>query len=90
MSRSLIVLPDDTSKPILDAIAQATKSIRVKMFFFSDPSLLNAVIEPIVVASMSASCLTLSDVMAKKRTTIRARGSPKAASTLSTAIPAST
>jgi cardiolipin synthase len=44
MSRSLIVLPDDTSKPILDAIAQAKKSIRVKMFIFSDPSLLEAVI----------------------------------------------
>jgi cardiolipin synthase A/B len=44
MSRSIIVLPDDTAKPILDAIAQAKKSIRVKMFIFSDPSLLDAVI----------------------------------------------
>jgi len=44
MSRSIIVLPDDTAKPILDAIAQAKKSIRVKMFIFSDPSLLEAVI----------------------------------------------
>ncbi|HEY1994178.1 MAG TPA: phospholipase D-like domain-containing protein [Edaphobacter sp.] len=44
MSRSIIVLPDDTAKPILDAIAQAKKSIRVKMFLFSDPSLLDAVI----------------------------------------------
>ena len=44
MSRSIIVLPDDTSKPILDAIAQAQKSIRVKMFIFSDPQLLDAVI----------------------------------------------
>lgn len=44
MSRSIIVLPDDTAKPILDAIAQAKKSIRVKMFLFSDPSLLQAVI----------------------------------------------
>jgi cardiolipin synthase A/B len=44
MSRSIIVLPDDTGKPILDAIAQATKSIRIKMFIFSDPSLLKAVI----------------------------------------------
>jgi cardiolipin synthase len=44
MSRSIIVLPDDTAKPILDAIAQAKKSIRVKMFLFSDPSLLAAVI----------------------------------------------
>ena len=44
MSRSIIVLPDDTAKPILDAIAQARKSIRVKMFLFSDPSLLQAII----------------------------------------------
>jgi cardiolipin synthase A/B len=44
MSRSIIVLPDDTAKPILEAIAQAQKSIRVKMFLFSDPSLLDAVI----------------------------------------------
>ena len=45
MSRSIIVLPDDTAKPILDAIAQAKKSIRVKMFIFSDPSLLDAIID---------------------------------------------
>jgi cardiolipin synthase A/B len=44
MSRSLIVLPDDCAKPILDAINGATKSLRVKMFLFSDPSLLEAVI----------------------------------------------
>ena len=44
MSRSLIVMPDDSAKPILDAIDAATKSLRVKMFIFSDPSLLKAVI----------------------------------------------
>ena len=44
MSRSLIVLPDDSAQPILDAIAEATKSIRIKMFVFSDPALLQAVI----------------------------------------------
>jgi phosphatidylserine/phosphatidylglycerophosphate/cardiolipin synthase-like enzyme len=43
MSRSLIVLPDDSGKPLLDAIAAAQKSIRVKMFLFSDPSLLKAI-----------------------------------------------
>jgi cardiolipin synthase A/B len=43
MSRSLVVLPDDTAKPILDAIAGARKSLRVKMFVFSDPTLLQAV-----------------------------------------------
>src|SRR6202789_4698799 len=45
MSRSLIVPPDDSAKPILDAIADAKKSIRIKMFVFSDPSLLKAVID---------------------------------------------
>jgi len=44
MSRSLIVLPDDTAQPILDAIQKATKSIRIKMFVFSDPDFLDAVI----------------------------------------------
>ncbi|HEX6828478.1 MAG TPA: phospholipase D-like domain-containing protein, partial [Burkholderiales bacterium] len=43
-SRYLIVLPDDTGKPLLDAIAGATKSLRIKMFIFSDPDLLQAVI----------------------------------------------
>jgi cardiolipin synthase A/B len=44
MSRSLIVLPDDSAQPILDAIAKAAHSIRVKMFVFTDPKLLEAVI----------------------------------------------
>jgi len=44
MSRSLIVLPDDSSKPILDAINGARKSLRIKMFVFSDATLLAAVI----------------------------------------------
>jgi cardiolipin synthase len=43
-SRSLIVLPDDSATPILDAINHASKSLRVKMFTFSDPSLMHAVI----------------------------------------------
>jgi cardiolipin synthase A/B len=44
MSRRLIVLPDDSVQPILDAIDGATKSLRIKMFIFTDPSLLDAVI----------------------------------------------
>jgi cardiolipin synthase A/B len=43
-SRTIIVLPDDTKKPIVDAINSAKKSIRIKMFVFSDPDLINAVI----------------------------------------------
>lgn len=42
--RSLIVLPDDTAKEIIDAIQDARKSILIKMFLFSDKSLLDAVI----------------------------------------------
>jgi phosphatidylserine/phosphatidylglycerophosphate/cardiolipin synthase-like enzyme len=37
-------MPDDTGKPILDAIAAAKQSLRIKMFLFSDPALLAAVI----------------------------------------------
>ena len=44
MARSLIVLPDDTAQPILNAIEDASRTLRVKMFVFSDPSLLMAVI----------------------------------------------
>jgi cardiolipin synthase A/B len=38
------VLPDDTAQPILAAIEGASRTLRVKMFVFSDPSLLMAVI----------------------------------------------
>jgi cardiolipin synthase len=41
--RSLIVLPDESAAPILDAINSATSSLRVKVFVFSDPDLLAAV-----------------------------------------------
>jgi cardiolipin synthase A/B len=44
MSRSLIILPDDSAQPILDVINRAAKSLRIKMFIFSDPALLKAVI----------------------------------------------
>ena len=42
--RTIIILPDDTKKPIIDAIDAAKKSIKIKMFVFSDPDLINAVI----------------------------------------------
>jgi cardiolipin synthase A/B len=45
MSRSLIVLPDETAKPILDAIDGAKESLRIKMFVFSDPAVLKAVMD---------------------------------------------
>ena len=42
MSRSLIVLPDDSGQPIVDLINSAQSSIRIKMFVFTEPSLLAA------------------------------------------------
>jgi phosphatidylserine/phosphatidylglycerophosphate/cardiolipin synthase-like enzyme len=45
MPHSLIVLPDDSSQPILDAIHAARKSLRIKMFLFSDPGLQQAVVD---------------------------------------------
>jgi cardiolipin synthase len=44
MSRSVIVLPDDSARPIIEAINAAKESLRIKMFVFSDPSLIEAVI----------------------------------------------
>src|SRR5690242_886683 len=45
MSRSLIVLPDDSAQPILDAIHGAGNSLRIKMFILSDPALLKALVD---------------------------------------------
>ena len=44
MSHSLIVLPDDTAKPILDALRAATRSLNIRMFLFTDPTLLGAIL----------------------------------------------
>ena len=44
MARQLIVLPDHTAKPFVDAVDKAKKSIRVKMFLFSHVGLIDAVI----------------------------------------------
>jgi phosphatidylserine/phosphatidylglycerophosphate/cardiolipin synthase-like enzyme len=43
MSHRLIVLPDDTPKPLLDALAAARMSINIRMFLFTDPDMLAAV-----------------------------------------------
>ena len=42
--RSIVVFPDDTIQSIIDAIDCAQDTIRIKMFLFSDPGLINAVI----------------------------------------------
>ena len=45
MSRSLIIMPDEGARPLLDLLRAAKRSLRVKMFLFDDPALLKAVIE---------------------------------------------
>ena len=45
MSHSLITLPDDTAEPIIEAINNAKRSLRVKMFLFTDPTMLETVID---------------------------------------------
>jgi len=44
MSHRLIVLPDDTASLILDPIDAAKHSLNIRMFLFTDPTLLNAVV----------------------------------------------
>jgi cardiolipin synthase A/B len=43
--RSLIVLPDDTAGPVLDAIGAARESLRLKVFALSDQSTIQALSE---------------------------------------------
>lgn len=42
--RSIIILPDDTVREIIEAIDNAKESLLIKMFLFSDPPLIKAVI----------------------------------------------
>jgi cardiolipin synthase A/B len=42
-NHSLIVLPDDTAKPLIDALDGARSSINIRMFLFTDPSMVEAV-----------------------------------------------
>ena len=44
MSHSLIVLPDDTVNAIIEPINAAKRSLNIRMFLFTDPTLLRAVI----------------------------------------------
>ncbi len=45
MSRYLVALPDDSVRPLLDAIDQASTSLRIKMFVFADPHVLGSIIK---------------------------------------------
>jgi phosphatidylserine/phosphatidylglycerophosphate/cardiolipin synthase-like enzyme len=42
--RSILIFPEDTADVIVNAIHNAKKSLRVKMFLFTDPALINALI----------------------------------------------
>lgn len=43
--RTLLVMPDDTGRPLADALASARKSVLVKMFVLTDPGLIGATID---------------------------------------------
>jgi cardiolipin synthase len=45
MSHTLIVLPDHTVDAILEPINAAKRSLNIRMFLFTEPTLLRAVIE---------------------------------------------
>src|SRR5215475_4494398 len=44
MSHNLIVLPDDTAKPLVDAVNGTKLKLQIRMFLFTDTTLLDAVI----------------------------------------------
>jgi cardiolipin synthase len=44
MSHTLIVLPDDSAKPLVDAINGAKRTLRIRMFLFTDPTMLQTVV----------------------------------------------
>ncbi len=44
MSHTLIVLPDDIGKPLVEAINGAKRSLRIRMFLFTDPTMLQTVL----------------------------------------------
>jgi len=44
MSHALVVLPDDSAKPIVDAINGAKRALQIRMFLFTDPTMLQTVL----------------------------------------------
>ena len=44
MSHALIVLPDDSATPIVEAINEAKRSLQIRMFLFTDPTMLQTVL----------------------------------------------
>ena len=78
MSHRLIVLPDDTADAIIDPINAARHTLNIRMFLFTDPILLNAVIAARSdAASTFASCSTRHGATAPATTTSRAKGAAR-------------
>ena len=44
MSHTLVVLPDDSAKPLVDAINDAKRTLQIRMFLFTDPTMLHTVL----------------------------------------------
>src|SRR6185436_16587620 len=44
MSHDLIVLPDDSATPIVEALNAAKRVVQIRMFLFTDPTMLNTVV----------------------------------------------
>jgi cardiolipin synthase len=44
MSHALVVLPDDSAKPIVDAINGAKRALQIRMFLFTDATMLQTVV----------------------------------------------
>ncbi len=44
MTHNLLVFPDDTAQCIIDPIRAAKRSLNIRMFLFTDPTLLHEVI----------------------------------------------
>jgi cardiolipin synthase len=44
MSHTLVVLPDDSAKPLIEAINGAKRTMQIRMFLFTDPTMLQTVL----------------------------------------------
>jgi phosphatidylserine/phosphatidylglycerophosphate/cardiolipin synthase-like enzyme len=90
MSRSLLVFPDVGAQPLLDAIAAAQETLRLKMFVFDEPQLLDAIVAAKNRGIDARVMLNPRAAAAKRRTRNRVESSSRPACRCSTATPHST
>jgi hypothetical protein len=50
------VLPDDSATPLVEAINAAKRTLQIRMFLFTDPTMLQTVLAARSAVSMFASC----------------------------------